>query len=269
MSRDRGLIDSLWTEQQLRFFLLVQLAEWRFGSTLDTWFLITPWQTERAVGDNGGRERGTFPRDECLVIATRETSCSVPGNPRVSSFRLSPFLWLYVPFPPSKLAPKPRMGALPMHRCASVDWTFWCSLETAASPQSFGIYIDEYDAVCPNVHWLVSIALHWSFFFFLSPLFFHFFPQRGAPFFPPLSSFSLDGHRNFSRRVERFFYSQPFLRRNEAFWSDGTKGWRVEKMSIGLSARHWRWNGRTTMRENRLPWFRVWREQRMTSCSGG
>lgn len=30
--------------------------------------------------------------------------------------------------------PKPWIGALPMHRCASVDWTFRRSLETASNP---------------------------------------------------------------------------------------------------------------------------------------
>lgn len=108
-------------------------------------------------------EGGGFSRDECLVIAARGST--VPGNPRVPFVHPSPSR-------SEQRANWPRIGALPMHRCAPVDWTFRCGLETGRIPLlPFAVWhlyrwirCRVCVCVCPNVHWLVSIALHRSFF---------------------------------------------------------------------------------------------------------
>lgn len=106
-------------------------------------------RAEKAIGDNGrGRERerrGRFSRDECSVIATRGTSCSVPGNPRVSFVLPSP------PPPPraqSKLAPTEALD-----RCITDASLRIRRLNFSTQPRippSFAIYIDEYDALCAS-----------------------------------------------------------------------------------------------------------------------
>lgn len=174
-------------------------------------------RAEKAIGDNGRERererRGRFSRDECSVIATRGTSCSVPGNPASLSF----FHLLLLPL--ARRAnwprPKPWIGALPMHRCASVDWTFRRSLETASNPP----------VVCHLYRWIrrpvcVPTRSDSCQSRCIDPL--------------PLSSilFPLNGHRNFFRpRVERFFYSSlvSTCRKGEAFRNDGKTGGRGEK----------------------------------------
>lgn len=111
---------------------------------------------------------------------------------------LSPF-YISVPFPSTKLAPKPRMGALPMHRCASVDWTFRCSLECPPITIVRSAFISMNTMLCPDVHWLVSIVLHQSFF---------------SSFFPPfrvvvvMVDFFFSVRSMMTMGYERFFHSE-------------------------------------------------------------
>lgn len=165
------------------------------------------WTRER-------ERRGRFSRDECSVIATRGTSCSVPGNPRVSFVLPSP------PPPPraqSKLAPTEALD-----RCITDASLRIRRLNFSTQPRNSlesprrlpFISMNTTPCVRPNAQWLVSIALH------RSP--------------PPLSPilFPLNGHRNFFRpRVERFFYSSlvSTCRKGEAFRNDGKTGGRGEK----------------------------------------
>lgn len=122
-----------------------------FGHDPRFFFDYTPYtrgQKRPSVTMDERERRGRFSRDECSVIATRGTSCSVPGNPRVSFVLPSP------PPPPraEQIGPDRSPGSV-HYRCIAAHPSI--ELFDAASkqpriPPSFAIYIDEYDALCAS-----------------------------------------------------------------------------------------------------------------------
>lgn len=197
-------------------FLLLRRNSVSGNWTLDFWLLRGKQKGQSLTVSEGGREREREKGDVSTgwMLGNcywRDTVPPCQGILASLSFHRLPLS--------GKLASKLRMGALPMHRCASVDWTFWRSLETAHVPSpSFGIlYRWIRRRVCQPVATRVNRVPSISFSLYHFPLERRFLPflfgSRTAAFlYVPQW---IDRGIFFTMGRERFFYSvRTFPRKN-------------------------------------------------------